>query len=315
MNGDSLVSLIIPLYNAEKYVFRMMDSLINQTYNHIQLILVNDGSKDSTEQIVLSYKEILEKKGFIFDYIYQENKGVGGAINTGLKHVDGKYLCWADQDDYFESSAFKLRVDYMDSHDDCNALTCDAYYRNISDLNKKRIVGNFPDADNPKQFYKLLNYDSMFCPGCHMIRVAALKKVNPNMDIFEDKRGQNWQLLLPIYYKYDRKHLSIPIYNYIIHKGSVSHFDKDYEKEIEWYDTNYDLIRNTIDRMLISDEEKDKIINYSKKINLSIKLEIAYKYKEKEDYNRFYLDIKNLGGIKLKNFIKKYILLIKRCFF
>ena len=97
--NKGLVSIITPCYNVEKVVHRYLNSILSQTYKKIELILVNDGSTDKTEEILLSYKSIFESQGIIFKYIYQENKGLGGSINTGLKYFTGEYLCWPDPDD------------------------------------------------------------------------------------------------------------------------------------------------------------------------------------------------------------------------
>ena len=76
-----------------------------------------------------------------------------------------------------------------------------------------------------KQFEYLLNEKSIFCTGCHMIRVSALKEVNPKFEIYPARRGQNWQLLLPIYYKYKRFFLDEPLYGYVIYAQSMSQGD------------------------------------------------------------------------------------------
>ena len=96
-----MVSIITPCYNGGKLLSRYLDSVLKQTYKNIELIIVNDGSSDNTEKIVISYKGQFKKEGMKLVYIYQDNKGLGGAINTGLKHFTGDYLCWADYDDFF----------------------------------------------------------------------------------------------------------------------------------------------------------------------------------------------------------------------
>lgn len=63
---------------------------------------------------------------------------------------------------------------------------------------ERNVVNNIVEDSN--QFEHLLHYNSTVCPGCHMIRVSMMKRANPKMDIFEAKRGQNFQMLLPIYY-------------------------------------------------------------------------------------------------------------------
>lgn len=94
--NDPLVSIIIPVYNAEKYVARCLDSLAAQTFKPIEVIVVDDGSTDSTPAIVEGYT----KKHPWFRYIRQPNKGPGEARNAGISISRGKYISFIDADDY-----------------------------------------------------------------------------------------------------------------------------------------------------------------------------------------------------------------------
>ncbi|MBQ9071775.1 MAG: glycosyltransferase [Bacilli bacterium] len=89
-------SIIIPIYNTEKFLKKCIDSVINQTLKDYEIILVNDGSKDNSEKIV---KDYLKKYGNI-KYIKQENKGLSVARNIGVKNAQGEYILFLDSDDY-----------------------------------------------------------------------------------------------------------------------------------------------------------------------------------------------------------------------
>ena len=73
-------------------------------------------------------------------------------------------------------------------------------------------------VEDPNQFEHLLHYNSTFCPGCHMICVSMMKRANPKMDIFEEKRGQNFQMPLPIYYFFPRYYIDECLYNYVVYE-------------------------------------------------------------------------------------------------
>ena len=94
---DELLTIIVPAYNVEKYIAECLDSLVNQTKRNHKIIIVNDGSTDGTETICLDYKN---KYSDLITYIYQDNKGLGGARNTGMKEVKTPYLCFLDSDDW-----------------------------------------------------------------------------------------------------------------------------------------------------------------------------------------------------------------------
>jgi glycosyltransferase involved in cell wall biosynthesis len=92
------VSIITPCYNGESFVSRYLDTILNQSYNNLELILVNDGSTDQTEAIVMSYKPKFKEVGIEFIYMYQEHAGQAAALNQGLKIFTGDYLTWPDSD-------------------------------------------------------------------------------------------------------------------------------------------------------------------------------------------------------------------------
>lgn len=101
--NNMLLSIIIPLYNAEKYFSELMDSLIKQITPEIEILLINDGSTDNTERLCLEYKE----SGVLDNLVYlkKQNGGVCSARNAGLEIAKGRYVTFADQDDWWEPCA------------------------------------------------------------------------------------------------------------------------------------------------------------------------------------------------------------------
>ena len=95
-----LISVIVPVYNVEKYLGKCLDALVKQTLKNIEIICVNDGSTDNSEIIV---KEYAQKDNRI-RYIYQENQGLSGARNTGIKQSKAPYLMFCDSDDWYEKA-------------------------------------------------------------------------------------------------------------------------------------------------------------------------------------------------------------------
>ena len=97
------VSIIIPIYNNEKYIERCLDSLLAQTLTDIQVLMINDGSVDSTEEICLRYARQYPN----FEYYYKENGGSASARNVGLEHATGEYVGFVDSDDYVDETMFE----------------------------------------------------------------------------------------------------------------------------------------------------------------------------------------------------------------
>ena len=98
------VSVIVPVYNVEKYLPQCLDSLVNQTLKDIEIIIVNDGSPDNSQKIIDKYQKRYPKK--IKSYI-KENGGQGSARNFGLKYVTGKYISFVDSDDWLKLNALE----------------------------------------------------------------------------------------------------------------------------------------------------------------------------------------------------------------
>lgn len=107
------VTVIIPVYNAEKYLVECIDSVIGQTYKKLQIILVDDGSNDSSGQICDQY----QKKDSRIEVIHQKNSGVSSARNTGLHHASGDYVTLIDSDDIINEQMIEILVEKATKND------------------------------------------------------------------------------------------------------------------------------------------------------------------------------------------------------
>lgn len=102
MMETKTISVIVPVYNAEKTLHRCVDSLLNQEYQDAEIILINDGSTDSSDELCSMYQALDDR----IVYLKKENGGVSSARNAGLDHARGKYITFVDSDDYVESDYF-----------------------------------------------------------------------------------------------------------------------------------------------------------------------------------------------------------------
>ncbi len=126
MNFEPLVSIIIPVYNGSNYLREAIESAINQTYKNLEIIVVNDGSKDdgATEQIALSYGEKIR-------YIYKENGGVSSALNVGIKNMRGEYFSWLSHDDLYKQDKIEKQVELLRKFGAKNTIVlCESDYIN-----------------------------------------------------------------------------------------------------------------------------------------------------------------------------------------
>jgi len=135
MKESPLVSIIIPTYNDSTVVCEAIDCSLNQTYEYLEIIVVDDGSTDGTEQV------LKEKYGGRINYICQENKGLASARNSGIRNASGKYLQFLDADDLIDHDKISIQIKQLQNIS-CNALAyCDYILCDINDITtyKKRM--------------------------------------------------------------------------------------------------------------------------------------------------------------------------------
>ena len=126
MEFQPLVSIVIPVYNGSNYVRDAIDSALNQTYKNIEIIVVNDGSKDdgATEQIALSYGDKIR-------YIHKENGGVSSALNEGIRNMRGEYFSWLSHDDMYKPDKIERQVAMLNKYGNTDCLVlCSAEHIN-----------------------------------------------------------------------------------------------------------------------------------------------------------------------------------------
>ena len=108
---NPLVSIVIPVYNGAEYMREAIDSALAQTYKNIEVIVVNDGSKDNTDEIARSYGEKIR-------YFKKENGGVSTALNLGIQNMQGEYFSWLSHDDVYLPEKIERQIDILGKIDD-----------------------------------------------------------------------------------------------------------------------------------------------------------------------------------------------------
>lgn len=308
--SESLVSVIIPCYNVENKMIRFMESMLSQTYKKLELIFVDDGSTDKTKDVIYQYKERFENNGYIFKYIYQKNSGVGCATNEGLKNITGEYLVWIDPDDWLNANSIEKRLKFLNSHKEYSIVMSNGNMYNSTNLNKiKGKITNIFNINNYKknQFELLLRHKSIFIPGCYMIRVSSLKEVNPTLEIYQAREGQNFQMLLPICYKYNRYFMKECLFNYVIYNDSLSRGDDTVEKVEKRQEGLKKIVINTILKMDIPNQEKEYYIEKYTKFSEIMLFNGFYAIKNKNKINESYKKIKANKDLNCKVILKYFL--------
>lgn len=130
MKKTPLVSIVIPVYNGANYIQEAIDSALNQTYKNIEVLVVNDGSKDNTEELIKTYKDKVK-------YIYKENGGVASALNVAIDNMKGEYFSWLSHDDLYCPDKIEKQVNAIDNPNQiiaCNITTINANGEKIQDF-------------------------------------------------------------------------------------------------------------------------------------------------------------------------------------
>jgi glycosyltransferase involved in cell wall biosynthesis len=135
MNSYPLVSVVIPMYNVENYIAETLESVLNQTYKNLEIVIVDDGSKDNSASVV---KEYLQKHNCI-KYIIQENSGVSIARNRGVAEATGEFIAFLDSDDLWLPEKLGKQLERI------QASSMDACYCGYKEYIDGRIGSSFPE--------------------------------------------------------------------------------------------------------------------------------------------------------------------------
>lgn len=290
-----LVSIITPCFNSEEYLPRYFESILRQDYNNIQLIIVNDGSSDETATIIQKYKATAETRGMQFNYIFQENQGLGAAINTGLKYIRGEYFTWCDSDNFYSPDYISTKVDFFLTHPEYSIVRCDGYVVNEHDVDTpiETMAHNNHNIYEDHLFLNcLLNKDFHF--GCAMLRTSDFDTINKEREIYPSRAGQNWQLLLPMFYSYRAGYIDKPMFYFVIRNDSISHISSllDYQAQIKEQDEHLKIIQETLKSISMTNNEREMYIEMVQIKYSKLKMNIYAKAMDKAGIKKEYTTLK-----------------------
>ena len=203
------ISIIVPIYNASKYLKKCLDSLVNQTKKELEFILINDGSTDDSESIIKSYNDSRIK------YFKRSNHGIGKTRNFGISKSTGKYIMFLDSDDYLEVNACEVLYKKIDK-EMLDLVVCD-FYRVVNDSKIIEKIASFKNTslkDNPNL---LLNVN--LAPWNKIYRSDLIK--NNNIKFIEDLKYEDAPFVALSLLKSKKiGKVDKPLINYVIHEKS-----------------------------------------------------------------------------------------------
>ena len=291
------VSVIVPNYNAEKYIGDCIESLVNQTYKNVEIIIIDDCSNDNSVGIVKDYQK---KYSNILLIELKKNKGVSNARNLGIKKASGEYIMFSDSDDFYELTAIQELVSAAEKRKSDFVIA--NYY--INKENKKIKVDNstYFSKDKIKK-EEIISY--MTLTSCSKLIKKTLFIQN-NIQYPQDIKRCEELTVIPILAYFARKPIVIDstLYNYCQRKGSAS--NNIINKNVDYFDITFNRFVEFLDKENYKDEIEFRAIEHFLYSKTLVMIKLQYSNKEIKKHIR---DFKNKYPEFLNNkYLKKFSL-------
>ncbi len=259
------ITVVVPVYNVEAYIERCLDSIVSQTMSDFEIVVVNDGSPDHSEEIVLNY----QKKEKRIRYFYQENMGLGAARNKGILEAKGEFICFIDSDDYIEPDYLACLYQVI-THEKADIAYCGM--RQVDD--QKNILGV-----NPQTEEELWSFE----------QPSACNKLY-RLSLFKD-----YQITFPVKLYYEdlatipkllmvsKKNVRVDkyLYNYYFNEGSIT---KSYGKRVVEMKKVLQILEDFVkaNHLEAYHENMEYVYLYAGVINTSFRMIMARCFSKKE---------------------------------
>ena len=299
------ISVIIPVYNTEKYIEKCLDSIYNQKMKDIEIIIVNDGSKDNSDTIIQKWIE-KNKENIQIKYLKKENGGLSDSRNFAIPYVTGEYISFIDSDDFIDENLYSNLEKYMNEKIDLIKFKMQTVDEKGKILEK--LDGPiFEKCTGEKGYEKLCTNDKFLDPACiYLYRTEFYKENNfkYKLGAYHEDFGLTSLIILKA-----KSFVSTNEYGYyyLQTNNSITR-NSNYAKDlINHYD---DMIR-TIENYEISNKSKELIKRYY--TNTLILKTRELKEKDKKQYIKEIKErklYKNIKPYNLKQLIKRIILKI-----
>lgn len=278
------VSIVIPVYNGSNYMREAIDSALNQTYSNIEVIVVNDGSKDNTEEIALSYGDKIR-------YFYQENGGASAALNRGISLMTGDYFQYLPHDDFLAPEKIKKQIKKLEESGLKEAVIWsgwdmylqsekkykDVIYPYVHDFNNEVTKGVYP------MLFSLITIITVLFPKKYLDEVGEF---NPKLST-----AQDYDLMYRVFQGRDTLYVDETLAHYRWHDSQLTQTDEEFMKNCRSI------------AMFMEDAMTDNEINrlFGSKYNFLFRILDHYKLmgwedcynrsiKTFEEYNEIYID-------------------------
>lgn len=260
------ISIIVPVYNVEKYLYKCLNSILNQEFSNIEIIIIDDGSSDDSKKIIQEY----EVKDGRVKAIYQSNQGVSAARNKGIEIAKGKYIGFVDSDDYIELDMYK------EMYEKAEEVKADIVVCNVRDIfhNNTRTSLNLYEGlisiedIKPKEFLKEKYFNLGTAVWHKIFRRSLIEENNIRFINYNEVSSEdtifNLQAMLKAKTIYC---IDKPLYNYIIRDDSLTKSNMAKENMVYRCGNVVDVINKYCERNIIDTGNYIEYITYWQLIN------------------------------------------------
>lgn len=310
MNEKIKISVIVPVYNSERYLKRCLDSILQQTYSNFEILLIDDGSNDSSGIICNTYATMDQR----VRVIHRINSGVAVTRNVGIKEAKGDYIAFIDSDDYIEKNMLEILGGEAEKYNS-DIVMCEYFIDRFGEVIPVHMkYNNVYDGNERIKKELLYQYYTDYHVGLYSLWNKLIKKslYLDNNILFDTtlKRGEDaWFIFQCLKCCQRVEFLSRAFYYYCQNENSVMH---------EIYDDQYDKWVDMRKRLLVENETFRFKINYAlfyKEFlyKVAVYCRMLAKTKQKEKLKRILSDSFYINAAQYASNTPKHISLLSKC--
>ena len=294
-----IASIIMCGYNCENYLSRSLGSILKQTYPEIEVVFMDDGSKDNSYEAAIDFIPAFKEKGYTLKVYHQENQGPGYAGINAIKYTTGDFISFLDSDDSLFPESIQKRIEALLDNSTVNLVRTNGY-KVYEGENKTQelIVKDYKEKEPENIFDNIVIGHANNFAGSYMIRKSALLNFYKNNPIPFSDYGQNLQIILAGAYNSNQVFIDEPLMNYYIYPNTHSH-KKSLEEKIRMYEGWFNLRKKIV---IENTKGKETILKRSRihSIRSILSCILSEKPNNIELFNSYYKELQALKGVNLE---------------
>lgn len=301
MNYRPLVSIITYCFNGEKFVDRYFEGVFAQTYPNIELIFIDNGSRDNTFEIAKGYCEKIKARGFKVELIhFDENQSTCDMKILGLKKMHGDFFCGCDSDDVMTPTHIEEMAEYLISHPEKGMVFCQLNVIQEKTGEKIGLMKIVPRLEPKAAFLDMLYArNTIFTCIGNMVNTKRFTEVNGGLEIYSSIYGENYQMQLPLLFHDMQGYIEKPLGNYYVRGDSYTgRLNSNPMKQVIAFKGQEESIDATMDRIRPENRKEYELI-YKRRLRKDRFYASVYA-KNMKLRKEIYRELKEVGGVTMK---------------